>query len=149
MTFDFKEQLALGDRGEEIFLERYHRKIEIYPKHDFDFISKCRKHKIELKTDTYNMDKTENFFIERWSDLHKERPGSIWQSIPKGVNIFCYMFVRHNVYFEFTNLPALRDFLDDYLVNKSYVAVKNKGWITAGYKVPRDLLSDYYEVYEW
>jgi hypothetical protein len=147
--FDFKEQLEVGTRGEELFLEHYPKKLTIHPGFDGDFIIDKTGEKIELKTDTYNMDKTENFFIERYSDLYKESPGSAWQAYQHGCTKFCYYFVRHNLWYEFNDLPKLIERLEDLTANMGYVRVKNKAWITAGYKIKRVLLEDLYDVYEF
>lgn len=146
--FDFNEQLKVGSRGEEIFLERYPNKLSIYPGRDGDFITEDGK-KIELKTDTYNMNKTSNFFIERYSDIDKKSPGSVWQASEHGCDIFCYMFVRHNTWFQFNDIPKLITRLEDLTSNMGLIYIKNRCWITGGYKIPREELSDLYEIYEF
>lgn len=146
-TWSFKDQIEVGTRGEELFLEYYHSPIVVYPKHAADFQLVNTGQLLELKSDTYNMDKTPNFFIERWSDIENKKPGSIWQSHKKGVEIFCYMFVRHNTYFEFRDLPALIERLDSITKDMYLHHIKNRGWITGGYRVPRELLKDLYTQY--
>lgn len=140
-TFDFKEQLSVGSRGEELFLEYFPEKISIWPERDGDFITEGGK-KIELKTDTYNMEKTDNFFIERFSDLNKKSPGSVWQAHGHGCEIFVYYFVRHNTWFVFRDIPALIERLEVLTKGKGLVYIKNKAWTTAGYKVKRSDLAD-------
>lgn len=146
-VWGFKDQIEVGSRGEELFLEHYHSPIVVYPKHAADFQLVSTGQLLELKTDTYNMEKTPNFFIERWSDIAKKKPGSIWQSHGKGVEIFCYMFVRHNTYFEFRDLPALIKRLDEVTKDMYMHSIKNRGWITGGYRVPREALKDLYTQY--
>lgn len=150
-TWDFKDQLAVGSRGEELFLEHYPRRLELIPEHYADFKVVSSGDIVELKTDTYNMNKTENFFIERWSDVTspKKKPGSLWQSHAKGATIFCYMFVRHNIWFEFRDLPATIKRIEELQKGKGFIHIKNKGWITAGWKVPRAELADLYEIWEF
>lgn len=145
-AFDFKAQLEVGSRGEELFMANYPRPLEIWPGRDGDFIVKETGQKLEVKTDTYNIEKTPNFFIERYSNVAKKSPGSVWQALEHGCSIFCYMYVRHNIWFEFNDLPALRDRLDKLIEGKGYIAIKNKGWITAGYKIPRIELADLYTI---
>lgn len=142
-VFDFKIQLEVGDRGQELFLENYPEKLTIWPERDGDFITESGK-KLELKTDTYNMDKTDNFFIERYSDLNKKSPGSVWQAQGHGCEIFVYYFVRHNTWFQFNDLPALINRLDSLTQGKGMVYIKNRAWTTAGYKVKREDLKDLY-----
>jgi hypothetical protein len=148
-AWDFKGQLAVGNRGEELFLERYPRKLEIFSGREYDFTVKSSREKIELKTDTYNMDKSDNFFLERYSDVHRKTPGGPWRAYKDKIDIFCYMFVRHNIWFEFRDLPALIERLDDLTKKQGLIYIKNKGWVTGGYKVPRDSLSDLFDVWEF
>jgi hypothetical protein len=147
-TFSFQEQLEVGDRGEQLFLEHYPRKLDIWPGRDGDFVVRSTGQKIELKSDTFNMEKTPNFFIERYSDFHKQTPGSLWQAHEHGCSIFCYYFVRHDLWFEFRDIPALITRLEE-LQPRSLIWVKNKSWITAGFTVKRELLKDLYEVWEF
>lgn len=148
-VWDFQVQLEFGNRSEELFAERYPRKLEIYPGREYDFTVKCNGQKLELKTDSYNLTKTENFFLERYSDVHKKTPGGPWRAAGDKVDIFCYYFVRHNTWFEFRDLPKLIKRLDELTANKGLVHIKNRGWITGGYKVPRSALEDLFDVYEF
>lgn len=148
----FKEQLEIGNRGEQIIFQHFHVPLAFYPGRGFDFTTKNRPRKnVELKTDDFNLDKTENFFIERWSDIYRKKPGSLWQSKEKGVDWFVYYFVRNDRYFFFDNLPKLiervEEIIDQYKLG--LIAVKNYGYITGGYKVPRLLLKDFYVEYEF
>ncbi len=148
-AFDFKGQLAVGDRGEELFLERYPRKLEVFPGKAYDFTVKSSRETLELKTDTYNMKKSENFFFERYSCVDKKSPGGPWRAKKDKVDIFCYYFVRHNVWFEFRDVPALIKRLDALTKKQGLIYVKNRGWITGGYKVKREDLEDLYSIYEF
>ena len=147
--WDFKAQLQVGSRGEELLLERFPRKLKIHPANDGDFIQVCDGKKIELKTDTYNIKKTDNFFIERWSDVHQKKPGGPWQSYKHGCSIFIYYFVRHNTYFQFDDIPALLKKLERLTDGKGLVNIKNRSWVTGGYKVNREELKDLYNIYSW
>lgn len=148
-SFDFNIQLTVGSRGEELFLERYPSELIVHPEHAYDFDCVKTGAKIELKTDTYDINKTDNFFIERYSDVHKKSPGGVWQSYEKGVTIFCYYFVRNNIWFQFNDLPKLITRLNDLTANQGMIYIKNKGWVTAGFKVNRDDLSDLFDVWEF
>lgn len=152
--WSFSEQLQVGSRGEEIFMANYPKKIKVYPDRDGDFIEVNSKRKIELKTDTYNIEKTPNFFIERYSvyypdNLEACKPGGPWQAQGHGCDIFCYMFVRHNIWFQFNNLPALVDRLNNLTEKMGIIYIKNHGYITTGYRVPRDSLKDLYTIWEF
>lgn len=148
-TFDFQAQLKVGTRGEELFLEHYPEPLEVIPIHASDFRVKTTGKIIELKTDTYNINKTSNFFMERWSSVYDERPGGPWQALAHRADIFCYMFVRHNIYYEFNDLPALVKRLEDLTKGKGLVYIKNQTWITGGFKVPRSELEDLYDIWEF
>lgn len=144
-VFDFKEQLVMGSRGEELFMEYYHSPLVVYPEHKADFKRISDGKLVELKCDSYNLLKTPNFFFERWSDVHKEKPGGPWRARKDRVGVYCYMFVRHNVYFEFEDVKALTDILDKLTAGKGMIYVKNKGWVTGGYIVPRDAVAHLYK----
>lgn len=148
-TFDFQKQLTVGNRGEELFLEHYPRKLEIFPGREYDFTVKSSRQKVELKTDTYNMEKSDNFFFERYSDVHRKTPGGPWRAHKDKIDIFCYYFARHNLWFEFRDLPGLIKELNTLTSNQGMVYIKNRGWVTAGFKVPREALSNYYDIWEF
>ncbi len=148
--FNFKTQLEVGQAGEAEFMERYPHKLQVHPDRDGDFVdSKGRK--LELKTDTYDMRKTPNFFIERWSVLDKEKPGSLWQAHEHGCQIFCYYFVTNKTYFKIDNIPSAIQKVEKWIeeTKPSLVYVKNRGYITAGYKVPRSVLAGLTTEYHW
>ena len=147
-VWGFKEQIAVGDEGQRLFLKNYHTPITEYVPHAADFQVVATGALVELKTDTYPMATTPNFFIERWSDIGSKKPGSVWQSVEKGVTIFCYMFIQDRTYFEFTDLPALIARLDDITAGSYLMAIRNKGWTTGGYRVKRESLRDLYKEYK-
>lgn len=148
--FDFKKQLEFGQQAERDFMECYHTPIIPATTLSYDFkVVECGS-KLELKTDDYNHDDTPNFFFERYSDLHKKKPGGPWQSRKKRADIFCYYFIRNGIYYQFEDIKLLCKTLDTYIKDNklSYVAVRNKGWITSGYKIPREDIAHLYDVYE-
>lgn len=145
--WDMKVQLEVGDRGEQLFMEKYPGKIELFPGREYDFTCLDTGAKIELKTDTYNMTKSNNFFMERFSDVHKETPGGPWRAERDNIDIFVYYFVRHNTWFQFTDLPQLVERLNLLTTKNGLVYIKNKGWVTGGYKINRDKLADLYTIF--
>jgi len=102
--------------------------------------------RVEVKTDWYALDKTEFFFMERWSDVDKEKPGGPWQSFGKS-DIFVYLFIRDGVYFEFPDMPALLDRLEELTATLKLIRIPNRGYAGGGYKVAikdlTDLFIDY------
>jgi hypothetical protein len=147
--FDFKAQLKVGNRGEELFLERYPRKLEIFPGKAYDFTVKSSRETVELKTDTYNIDKSDNFFFERYSDVNKKSPGGPWRAKKDKIDIFCYYFVRHNIWFEFRDIPGLVKKLDSLTKKQGLIYIKNRGWVTGGYKVKREDVEEFFTVWEF
>lgn len=147
--WSFKKQLQVGNKGESLFLEFYHSPINKLREYKADFIRLTDGKLVELKTDTYSMDKTPYFFIERWSDIEKKKPGSVWQSSKKGVGVFCYMFINDRTYFEFSDLPALLRELDKLTQDMYLIRIPNKGWTSGGYKVPREALKHLYKEYSF
>ena len=135
--FDFKTEMNKGDKGELEFLKYYPKAVK-HPtrEHDFDLDGK----KIELKSDFYTFEDTDNFFIERYSDYDKLKDGSVWQSAH--CDYFVYYFINEGVFFWF-DMTKFRKFLDEYIKNKSYVLIRNRAWTALGYKVPRDICKDF------
>jgi len=150
-VFSFKTQLEVGDRAEQLFLEYYPKKLKIYPGREWDFTEVYSKKSVELKTDTYNMDKTDNFFMERYSDMHRETPGGPWRAKQDDVDIFCYYFSRHNTWFQFNNIPKLVRKIDKIILQQKLrpIYIKNQGWITSGYKINRSELDELYDIYQF
>jgi len=134
--FGFNEQKEVGDIGEKLFLEYYPE----CTKGDgiiADFY--LRGEKVELKTDTWNMEETPNFFMEFQSDMKRGTPGGVFRSAEEGTKYYVYFFIVNKVFYWF-DVVTLVNFLSTYIIGKKYKTVKNKAWITSGYTVPRDAL---------
>lgn len=140
--FGFKEQLKIGDEGERIFQEVYKNgDITLFEGRDYDFDRVSDGKRIELKTDTYV--NSPNFFFERWSDMDRKKPGSVWQSIDKA-DVFIYFFINEMTYYEFEYMQQLLTTLDDLIITIKPTVIRNRGWTAEGYKVPKTLLSSLY-----
>jgi len=144
--FDFDEQLRIGRKGERLLLLKWPDPV---CKHEVltgpDFVdSKGRV--IELKTDTYDMDRTHNFFFERFSNVETQSPGGIWQAALKGSTCFVYLFINNKRWFIFEDLPALCAKVEQLIIDKNLVMhkVQNRNWVTGGYKIPRAAVRDLY-----
>lgn len=144
-VWDFREQLKKGAIGEELFLNNYPRTLDLHPDHNGDFVVRKTGQKLELKTDSYDMEKTPNFFFERYSDFAKKTPGSVWQAQEHGCELFCYMFVTNRTVFEFSNLPELSKRIEELYGQKGFVLIQNKGWRTAGWIINRSKLADFWK----
>lgn len=150
-SFSFQKQLSTGKEGEFLMQEFYH--MPLIPSEDRKYDFKCvhTGHKIEIKTDTYDMTRTPFFFFERYSNSEKETPGGPWRAVQDRVPVFVYFFIKNNRYFVFKNLPKMVQKLNRQIVKGKFDIVKifNKGWITQGYKIPREFVKDYWTEYEF
>lgn len=97
--------------------------------------------KMEVKSDFYGLSRTKNLFIERWSNFDRKKPGSVWQALEHGCDLFFYWFPADQVGFLFSTRELLA--LVEATEHKyDPVFVQNKSWRTVGYKVPiKSLLS--------
>lgn len=91
--------------------------------------------KMEIKSDYYGLARTKNLFIERWSDFDRKKPGSVWQAVNHGCDLFFYWFPADQVGFLF-NTAELLTHLEHTEHQYNPVFVQNKSWRTVGYKVP-------------
>ena len=144
-TFDWKTQLVVGSRGEELILANYHEPLVIYPENKADFRRLSDRKLVELKSDSYNLSKTEFMFFERFSDITEKtakKAGGPWRARRDRVGVFVYYFARHNTYYNFEDVKGLCARLDKLTKKQGLIAIKNRAWITGGYKVRRDLVED-------
>ena len=143
MCFTFAQQLKVGDRGEALLKDSYpHKLIKSEKDLRYDFYCPATASKVELKTDTYKMDKTPNFFMEKYSDLHSLKLGGPWRANQDNVDIFIYMFINDNTYYEFTDIPKLIDRLDEITKKLRMTNIRNSSWTTGGYRIPRKDIED-------
>lgn len=136
--FDFKTQLKVGDKGEAYFLSCYGNTG--YAKADgfkYDFLTNSGK-SLELKTDTYSMKKTENFFMERYGNIDKKRTsvGGPWRAKQHKIDSFVYLFISDLTFFWF-DPDKLCAYLDTIVKKCQIRYIKNNGWTALGYLVKR------------
>lgn len=137
-VFNFKTQMAVGDKGEKSFVESY---PELAPvKSDdraIDFHLKDGK-SVELKTDDYAMEATENFFMEITSH---GKVGGPYRAKQDDVDYFVYYFIKNKTFFWFDTMK-LCDALDAIIPVKKLKlkTIRNHGWEAQGYAVPRESL---------
>lgn len=141
-VFGFHNQLEVGQAGENLFIASY--KDLGAAKTDgrkTDFILET-KESVELKTDTYPMIKTENFFMERFSNADKGTEGGPWRAAQDKVDYFVYLFLSDKTFFWFRSAD-LRDFLDTYVkvFTPKPKIIQNRGWQTIGFAIPRGVCS--------
>jgi hypothetical protein len=131
---NFQASLKKGQVGEELLLKAFPNLTKLDGRKS-DFVSD-RGDRWELKTDSYDMLATPNFFIELLSDLAREKPGGPRQAMEHGSTVWCYLFIKNSVLFTF-NTAELVAWLDVH--DKNYIPsrIPNKTWTTIGIKVPR------------
>jgi hypothetical protein len=144
MAFDFRSQLGIGQMGEAMFYEAHEGKLVRTDGRKGDFVCSLSGDKYELKCDTWDMNKTPNLFIERYSDEAKGTPGGPWQALEHGARYFVYMFAPNLTYFQFETAELVAK-LEEIIPTLKPFPVQNKGYVTLGYRVPRDLLSPLYK----
>lgn len=142
-TFDFDEQLSVGNRGESDFIKFYSSMKPIKSQdRSIDFVLANGK-TVELKTDTYDIERTPNFFMEIFGDITESKIGGPWRALQDGVTFFVYYFPKNRTFFWFDTVVLCRR-LDDIVSRNSLLPkeIKNKGWSARGYAVPRAELID-------
>jgi hypothetical protein len=148
-TFDFKKQLSIGKEGERQFLAAYHSPLVSTDGRKNDFLRVTDSKKVELKTDSYRMDATPNFFMERWSSVEDKKPGGPFQSLKNKTDVYCYLYVNDRCYFEFSEIPRLVQELEILTRKMRPTPVRNRGWTTVGYKIPRTDLASLSKEYRY
>ena len=144
-TWSMEEQLKVGRKGERLLLKHWPEPVR-QREEDLkgpDFVD-IKGRLIELKTDTWKVEETPNFFMERWSSVEGMRPGGPWQAVGKGSTVLVYLFINSGVWYVFEDLPALCQKLDDMVGKMSYIQIRNRGWTTRGYRIPRESLVGLY-----
>lgn len=154
---NFKKDLKRGSKGESLFLD-YHPEYQLTEcktkQKSYDFINPKTEETVELKTDFYCMDKTPNYFIERFSDYHKRTLGGPFRC-HLTCDYYVYLFHKQRISFWFNTKqlvervnewagvgPEVRPPWNKVNLSKGLVFINNGRWQTAGHKVPRSLLED-------
>lgn len=143
-VFDFAEQNKVGKKGEQFVKKHWPVPLRKLEGKGPDFLD-LDGNLLEVKTDSYDMEKSVNFFVEKYSDLNKRKPGGPWQAIEKGSTVFIYLFITNKTWYVFKDIPALVAKLEVLTEKMGMVYIKNRAWTTAGYKIKRASLADLYE----
>lgn len=137
-TFSFKPQLKVGEAGEKHFAERYDNVTQTDGRlNDFIYQSPEGEKTVELKTDTYSMNKTPNAFMEYYSDMDKGTLGGPWRAARDKVDYFVYYYLSDGKWFWYPTAPLVK-FLDKWIKGKKHKEVKNRSYMSCGYAVPRE-----------
>lgn len=138
-VFGFQKQLAFGDKGEDFFVKCYKKrgakKVAI---REYDMIIDGDK-SVELKSDSYPMSKTENFFFERYRNKETKKAGGPWQSNEHGCEYFVYCYIQDKTFFWFKTSDLCK-FLNKIIKKYPAKQIRNKGWSCIGYCIPREIV---------
>jgi hypothetical protein len=140
----FKKSLGVGALGELLF-QQSNPSLERLDGYHGDFIDKKTGEKTELKTDTYAMAATPNFFMELYSDKHKLKEGGPWQARGHECTYYSYFYIQDLTLFTF-KVNELIIKLEELRPSLKKMDIPNKAWITQGLLVPRELLKDIWVV---
>jgi hypothetical protein len=143
---NFQRSLVIGQAGEALLLELW-PELRQTDGRKGDFLLH-NGDVLEVKSDSYSLKATKNFFMERWSDFDRKKPGGPWQSLAHGAKYFFYWFPADLTGFLF-HTQELVDKLEELEHTLETRFVDNETWTTVGYKVPRNDLLNICEVKEF
>lgn len=104
--------------------------------------------RVEVKSDSYDMNATGNMFIELLSDLDRVKVGGPRQAALHGSTLWVYWFPKNKVAYVFKTEDMVQWLRD----NENFYApiyIKNIRWTTVGIKVPRVTLRHMAEIKDW
>ena len=135
-TFGWKTQLSVGQRGEKLFQETYPKSTQTDGRID-DFILDGER--IELKSDSYEMSKTSNVFLEFYGNTDKKSVGGPWRTAQDDIKWFVYLFLHDKKFFWYESKKLVK-FLDEHIKTLKPKIVRNKGYDTCGFAVSREAI---------
>lgn len=136
-TFSFQKQLKSGELGEQHFIKCYHklnprkssaREVDI-------FINE--NDTVELKTDSYNPEKTPNFFIELIGSSKTGKLGGAHLAKINSITYFVYHYPMDGSFYWFRP-KDLADFIDENFNKYQKREIRNYGWTSTGILLPRE-----------
>lgn len=135
-THDFLADLKRGKVGEHLFLKLHPEYERLDGRHaDFKTIDGDL---IELKTDMHDAETTPNFFFEHKSNQTKGTMGGPFRALDEDIGIYVYFFPHNKTAYFFDTERLVNKLLS--LRNLKEKEVKNKGYITTGYAVRREIV---------
>lgn len=139
---NFQTSLAKGKAGEALILKLWPELMATDGRKG-DFLLGADKLKVEVKSDSYGLHGSPNFFFERYSNASKGSPGGPWQALAHGCNLFVYFYPSDRVAFIFDTVIVV-NLLNQLITSLQPVEVQNRGYTTIGFKVPRSELEGLY-----
>lgn len=133
---NFKDSLKYGNKKEAQFCKMF-SELELLDGYIADMKVRSNGKTIDLKSDRYDLNKTGNFFMERYS--YADKNGGPWQAADKDIDYYVYQFTKNNLIFVFKTW-RLKKLLEKHESEFRQVKVFNTGHVTVGYLVPRELL---------
>lgn len=143
MYHSFKGSLAKGQKGEELLLEVWPGLTRLDGR-KHDFVTEDGE-TLELKTDSYSVDKTQNFFIELVSSIQGFKVGGPAQALKNGTTYWVYLYSTSKVMYVFETEKLVKEINKLLLTERVELClIPNRTWTTIGAKIPRRLLSHIY-----
>lgn len=139
--------MGVGALGETLYYNAISKDYDRSDGRAGDYKHRTDGHKMELKTDTYDMTTTENFFMEYQSDKGRAKPGGPFQAQQHGCKYYTYFYIQNLRSFTF-EVDALVGKLNQLIPSLTVIEIPNTGWVTTGFKVNRDLLKDIYKEFD-
>jgi hypothetical protein len=138
---NFQADLSRGRIGELAFIHACQGTVEPLDGREGDARVVGTRTKLEVKSDSYDMDRTTNFFMEKYRSGN--RPGGVYQSLEHGCKYYIYIYVPNAEIFIFdcAALAERLDLLHDSR-NLTLTSVGNGSYTTRGLKVHRDWVTD-------
>lgn len=135
-VFSFPKQLKFGKTGEKLFCDYYHNEdAKLVECKEFDVYINGNE-RVELKTDSYSMDKTENMFIEKIGNTQTNKPGGPFLSVINDIKYFVYFYIQDKTFYWFRPRD-LCDYIDKNIEKLKMHRIFNYGWSSIGYLVNR------------
>lgn len=139
VVHDFKRSLKVGQKGEAEFHSLFADVLTRSSGYLEDFVITATGKKCELKVDSYDITKTINYFMERFS--YGDKAGGPWQSLEKDIDFFIYYFPIGNT-IAIWDTKALVKRLDKITADQYIINIRNTSHNTRGFKVKRADLAD-------
>lgn len=143
MIHSFSEEYSKGYAGECSFLEHFnsYQFADNPTSREYDFICSETGDTVELKTDYYDMNRTPNFAIEKYSDIHRQSLGGPFRIT--NCKYFVYYFISNKTFY-WMNCLRLKELLNNMELSGEcgdIIKVRNTNHVTGIYKIRRDSLS--------